>query len=422
MQYGANKWYRMFLSDLYSISVKDFENVDFSVANGFGGMSIPFNCVDYGVYGVPKVMVDPHIWRSYLMVDMFIARHVVPRFYDEVVSPHPPIRKINESKLLTDYVMPRTLDKFVHLYDKLGLIGRNSDGSFTLLGGNVNKMMQHDVLEISAAPYGSMVALTEGGYSKTNYFTAYMREKHKDPPYRDKNKVVDITKDGTSNDIETMSVLIGNAILKFKKDYCGNDPMTYPKVSLIVIDIPLHRNSTSSYKLSTIKDRKKMLMELMDDIPLGKTEAQIKLIRLVSNIVYKSLVDGGMLVFKVVEGFSSRVMEALYDFLLVDFVDFKIYLNPYSKELSKEFYIVFLGKKNGVHLGSQNSRSHFADTYFQMMNVLISRLQSKLIDFAVLHGHKYTILRQLICRKFLLSMDSYASVTNLVKNTKSKFY
>lgn len=113
---------------------------------------------------VPEVLVCGNLWKDYLRIDALIARKTGYRFYNKRFVP-PPDMPYNQADMSLRRMgekrnVPDTFPKWAWLFVASGLVGL-LDGKYPV-GCNLavgNKLF----FEVSAAPYGCMMAAIEAG-------------------------------------------------------------------------------------------------------------------------------------------------------------------------------------------------------------------------------------------------------------------
>jgi len=271
-------------------------------------------------------------------MDALFARLQSVRVYDEAdnMFRKQPIRLVEASHLPNEHRLPRSFSKFAKLF---------ADFSFASIqeGALVQRSeaMGTTIFELSANPWGAMIAAVESGMARKYYYSIYSYEKSARVPYNDHRveeimKINQKTKEVKHNDIRT----VATAVLLQKEH-------EKKKIPFLLIDIPLHRNTSMALNFRILKEdlREQKDVELVDEMPLGKENAMSEHIGYLDNM--ETLVmEGGVYVFKIPEMLTARNVEQIYRFVSY-YRNVNVYVSDYSSYFSKEFYFICHNKREG---------------------------------------------------------------------------
>jgi hypothetical protein len=346
------------------------------------------------------VCIDSDIWKDYLLVDARVAASVKPIFYDLSFKSgvvNPVFR--DSGGLVSPLGNPRTYNKFVDIFVQLGLVARTYDGAIFIDKGWHGSAAI--ALEISAAPYGCLRACLDTGLIDHYFFTQYSGEKHGSVPSQYDDKVTDlgyVCDEFISTDLRT---LVKDSMVEV-----GKSKINWPYVSFLIIDIPLKRNSVAMYSMANFKRtrQKNKVSEFVDDVPLGKSNAQVELITLVSFFLKRVLVLGGCFLLKIIESWSLSVLKEIYYAIAIRFKKVTIVSSRESKPLSKELYFYFSDyvESNCAYF----TFNEFISPIIPFMSVEVARLTRILIQMSYLYGREYFYFEKIAgCRKFLYDVQ-----------------
>lgn len=340
------------------------------------------------------VLANGKIWLSYLQVDSLVAKYCSGDIYKRSLK-IPELIKYDSSstiwRLNGGKKLPKTFHKFAWIYLQLGWVVLGAGGKYP-----VNRFISInpvDLLEFSAAPYGNLAALIEPGLVKRAFISTFAGESHPDCPYMNQDGLVcDIIANlDTKTDIRS----IAKSFWKLRGGSTGSQGLL--KFGLIVYDIPLHRNSTSAYSMKTYgqEQKKRKFVEFVDDAPLGKADAQVKLIDTYMALNDMFMGTGGTMIVKILEFWTPEVVSALVSFFKF-FKKIRAYRNPYSKPSSKEVYFIL----EGYHQGEFKDHDLVMFLY-DFSNKVLSMLTHNLVQLAHLYAGELKMNRSITCRMSL---------------------
>jgi hypothetical protein len=345
------------------------------------------------------LLIQPEIWNAYLNIDAYVAKHVFPKFYSEKISKFENILVTGRKE--TKYrEMPQTFAKFAYLFFMAGWLDFCTDGS--LMVGHP-KALDKFALEISASPFGCTNLMISQGMVETVYMSEYAGEKSADSYRPPSTEAKNFVPKGVSTDI--------SSVIEFIKA----NPNVVPMMDYIVIDIPLHRNSLHYYSMAEYGKYKKSKVpqEQVDDMPLGKADAQLRLLKLVAVLIKEKMKKGGSLVLKILETLRFDIVMVFYELIAGFFSNVKLILNPRSKDLSKEIY--FIGENySDVGFHNEKHRERVIRALGAVNNKLYSQLCRRLIATALQFGKKYTTNNQIGCRNQLRLLNCVQSLSEPV--------
>jgi len=353
----------------------------------------------------PYVCVDANVWRDYLSVDARVASNVSLKFYDQTIGElrdfSPPGFKGFGANLKNSiiYKIPITFNKFAWMFLRYGYVTLEVDGSYPM-----NRPVQgttSSIFEIGAAPYGAAMAALESGIVAVYCVTNFKGESNRPIPTRYVERMLDFSeKFGGHTDL--------NGIVDFIE---VNPDLVYLQHSMVILDLPLHRNSGSAHSGAGLRadNDARQALEFVDDIPLGKVSAMASRLKNYKVILDKMLVTGGSAIIKLLEYASSQVLEALY-FLTVSFSTVVFVRNPYSKTLSQEIYVVCGGFRQGHQIFDE-----FSKEYCRFANIMIYRHTAALLLVAQRKGMNFKMPRTICCRRNLFRSACVSFDTVLVK-------
>lgn len=340
------------------------------------------------------VLCDSETWREYLSVDARVAENVDLKFYGVRIGEEhtlaPRAFHGTGARLLDVHVLqiPSTFNKFAWLFNQYGFVNLDSSGNYPF-----NMPVQNpdaSVFEVGAAPYGACMAALESGLTGVYCYVDFRGESQKKLHSRYASRVRDFSSDfGGSTDI--------NGIASFIEK---NPELNYTKHSMLILDLPLHRNSNSAHtgkNLRADKEARKAL-EFVDDIPLGKSGAMCARLASYGVLISKLLVPGGSVIIKLLEYANSDVAINLFK-IVSSFKNIALVRNPFSKTLTQEVYVVGSEYSKGV----QGYRE-FIDAYIAFVNVMIYRQTLALLLAAHRYGSKFRAKRTISCRRRLFQM------------------
>lgn len=332
------------------------------------------------------ILLQPEIWNAYLNIDAYVAKHVFPRFYSERVTKLECIM-VTGRKELKYRDMPQTFAKFAYLFYMAGWLDFCTDGS--LMVGHPRAKSKF-ALEISASPFGCTNLLISQGMVDMVYMSEYAGEKSADNYRPPSSEAFNFMPKGVSTDISSVV------------EFIRANPSSIPMMDYIIVDIPLHRNSLHYYSMAEYGKYKKSKVpqEQIDDMPLGKADAQHRLIKLVAVLLREKMKKGGSLVLKILESLRMDIVILLYEQIAGFFSVVKFMLNPRSKDLSKEIYLVAENYSDeGFH--NEDHRYRVIKALGTVHNSLYSKLCRRLIATAMQFGKKYTTNNLIGCRNQL---------------------
>lgn len=362
--------------------------------------------------GLEKVdlLVNGKIWRDYVNVDAIVARFAGLKLYD-LQTNCPPTMPYDPTNLLmrneAEYKagaghrkLPSTFQKWAYLFVSMGYVNLEN-GKYPV--GKAPRPGNVAILEISAAPYGAMMAAIESGLCTNYFYTRFTGEQSKVPPYTTHIRDLLMDLKAQSTDLKGLA----KAFRSSKKQQ--------QRFSMLIIDIPMHRNSNMALSgkglgnLNAQRDH----TEFVDDAPLGKDIALAKHFGYVLDIVHGCLIDKGDLIVKVIEPWSKDVVDALWD-LRCYFETLSVVRNPYSKQSSKELYFKF-GSFTAANSSPANY-DNFLSFVLHVNNLFIPLLTANLIRLSMMFGWKCAVERSVVCRKSLyFKKCSVGDILSIVK-------
>jgi len=281
-----------------------------------------------------------------------------------------------------------------------------------------------------------MVAAIESGLAKLYRYTRFTGEKSNDPPYKDQAREVggvllplienyDLPKTDLESFCERANELHKTCILNHKE----RSPVHLCDV--LILDIPLHRNSTAAARLSTIKEEKKAkeFAENCDAVPLGRSDATVRMLNYYQAVRDFHIVAGGAMIVKVIEPWEGSVVKAMYN-LVKPFGRVQIVTNPYSGSSSKEVYMVcqdyhcpeyLINLSHKVRIAEKGIDLHKAVSYvhrevlpkpvfysmvYSFNNLHMVKITYSLMELTRRYGRVCLASRKIICRCALLMRSS----------------
>jgi len=362
------------------------------------------------IYPNDVVLMDETTWHTYLEVDCLFARYQSLRAYDEIdvyMRPRPIELATYGAKRKTTTDLPRTFPKFASIWHIFRLVAV-SNGYLELRNDYTSKTM----FEPSANPYGNVTAAIEGGLVSKAFISIYAHESSAKLPYDSHVEVIfkSDPKNKKFNDLMSIARQL---------DSIKENP---PIFSVVVVDIPLHRNKMTAYRMGILKETQEVrTKELKDDIPLGKDSALQDYINCLFSME-KTVARGGMFVFKISELLTGRQAERLYA-LLSCYRNVSFCVSHYSKFLSKEIYVLAFEKTDQLQLDEYA----FVTAIIKVQTFLYARLIRRYEVAFKLNGRKHFMQRIVSCRASLFDRPAitYVKQTLLMREAvglRRKFF
>jgi len=376
-----------------NVTIEDLVNDGCTVVTRSGGLEDWLVVTDESNILVDDKMVvaSQRLATQYFKIESFVSKHVFASFYNKSKRGSSKKMRLVGTPFYSKFkkfALPSTFNKFLWLYHNFNYI--DDDGGDIQVG--VRAIEGLNALEFSAAPYGSLTVLLECGVVHTHYYSRFCAEASKPNGYDVANGgtgAINIVEDGVANDIVSIVTMM---LAKDKR-------VKLPKrVGLLIVDIPLHRNSLKMYKMKSLgaANKSREFAEMVDDVPMAMTEAAIDLIRVVGVLVGLTVGGGGALVLKLIEPWRKDLVDEVYFGLVAKFARVEIAITPGSREISKEVYFHFMGYGEPCEV----SRSQFFAQVCDANNLSLAKVTLGLVNIAKEFGHLYSNKRRVGCRRY----------------------
>jgi len=178
---------------------------------------------------------------------------------------------------------------------------------------------------------------------------------------------------------------------------------------LVILDIPLHRNSTSAHSGRSLgeEEKQRRKAEFVDDLPLGKSDSMTDLLTQYRYILRHFSELGALAIVKVIEPWRASVVHGMWLLARV-YRSWKVVTNPYSKTLSREVYLLLEDRLPDAEIIPEDvvRRTSFVSSLIRFNDAHCFRLNFRMMEMANKWGRVFRTVRKINCRKKLQLMRS----------------